>query len=137
MKVEGIKEAEAWKGGGVLSAGYHTVRIEEAKEGESTNRHPQFELEFGNDEGSIRDWLVVVPSTMGKLKQLLDATGVEPDNEEVTPAQLEGKKLMIHVRMEPHQDPSKGDRARVNQYLPLKNSEGPNGAPADDSDLPF
>lgn len=134
MKVEGLKDAEAWKGGGVLPAGYHTVKIEDAKEGTSSGGHPQFELEFGNDTGSIRDWLVVVPTTIGKVKQLVDATGIELADEEITAGMLQGRRLMIHVRMEPHQDPAKGERARVNEYLPLKNGDVP---PPDDEGLPF
>lgn len=146
-----MDKVDAWSGGGILGAGAHTVYVDRAEEGTSSGGHPQIELEFRSAQGagSIRDWLVCIESTAGKVRSLLDATGIEPQAGEwqFEPRMLVGRKLDIRVSEEPDRnDPSK-TRSRVQEYatagalatdVPADTSGLPagNGAAKDDN-LPF
>jgi hypothetical protein len=138
MKLSDMKAVEAWSARAMLPIGLHTVTILEAEEKESSGGNPQFELEFGNDLGTIRDWLTYTPKSAGKIRQFLDAIGIPPEDGdmEVTDHQLVGKALMIRIIEEPdREDPTKM-RSRVATYEPV--TDASNGAPKpDDDDLPF
>lgn len=155
ISIKGIKEVEAWKStGGMLPVGWHTVQIERAEEGTTrTSGNPQIELEFVASNGdSIKEWLVVVPATLGKVKALLEASGVqipEGDDPELPTRALIGKKLDVYVGLEPdYNDPTR-DRRRVQGFAkpgekakPGASSPGHPGDPGnpgltDDDDLPF
>lgn len=126
MKLKDIDKVEAWKGGGVLPPGWHEVTIESCEEGESSNGNPQLELEYTNDEGSIRDWLVVIEKTYGKVKRLLEAAGVkiEEGDWDLNPKDLEGRRLGIRVQEEPdYKDPTQ-TRLRVQAYRALSDVPG-------------
>lgn len=145
MKVEGLKDAEAWRASTMLEIGWHVVTIQEAEEGESSNHYPQFEFLFGNDDGDIRDWLVYTQATIGKVKQLVEATGVVPEDDDLKASDLLGKTLGIKVGMEP--STKGGDRKVVQAYVTpdeakrrAKSANTPdtrNGPPPDDEGLPF
>src|SRR5262245_33282220 len=66
----------------LLPDGNHVVQIVNAEMGQSTNRHPQIELQFRNPNGEIRDWLVITEATVGKVVALCHATGVPLPTEE-------------------------------------------------------
>jgi hypothetical protein len=69
--------AETWDvGGSFLPRGDHKVEVLSAETGRSTNNYPQVELQVGNAQGSIRDWIVVIQSTLGKVVQLTEALGL-------------------------------------------------------------
>jgi hypothetical protein len=128
---------DAWQGGGMLPEGMHTCRIKSAEEGRSSNGHPQVELEFEAVEGeyvgaTIRDWLVVVPQTFGKVKQLVEAAKLDyPAGEFALEARdLVGRRVAILVREEP--DHKGESRRRVKSYDPADGSD----LPADTSGLP-
>lgn len=116
----------------ILSQGDHLVEILEVDgTGNSSGGHPQIELKSGNADGSIRDWIVVIPTSIGKVVQLTDAVGLDrPTDEQVTEegtgyrldptylGQLIGKKVGVIVRTEPNRnDPSK-TRDVVKGYVP-------------------
>lgn len=139
-----LKEAEAWQGGLYLGIGTHPAEITSAAEGQSKKKHPQFEFEWtaiGGDEkgGTIREWLVVIPSTLGKLKGLLEACGVEiTDNlSSISPSDLEGLKAAIVVRKENPDD----KYPRVMGYLPLSDipadTTGLGSSKEPEVDVPF
>ena len=139
MKFNDMAAVEAWSARLMLPVGRHTVSILEATEGESSGGHPQFELEFGNDLGTIRDWLTYTPNSAGKIRQFLDAVGIESQDGdmEVNEGDLIGKHLMVRIFEEPdREDPSKM-RRRVGAYEPA--TEGANDLPggADADDIPF
>lgn len=148
ISVNNLDQAEAWSAGSLLLPGIHTVVIDTAEEGESSNGNPQIELNFravaGEQEGgTIRDWLVVVPKTYGKVRSLLEATGfvIESGEFELPTEQLPGRNLSIHVAAEQdRQDPTK-TRNRVVGYESV--GEGPNlptgssGGGRQDDDIPF
>ena len=148
IKVEGIKDAEAWSSGVMLGIGWHEVKIEDAEEGKTKNGNPQIEMEFVSPQGSIRDWLVIVEATMGKVAQLLDAVGIDRSGiDELDPKTLIGKKLAIFVGEEPdYNDPAK-KRKRVQSYadkapdgsiMPADTNGLGGSGPADaDGDIPF
>lgn len=71
---EQIKSVEAWKGGTMLSLGYHNVTVGDAEEGTSQggDPHPVLEMQFVGQAGSIRDWLHITEKSLGK-RQLLAA----------------------------------------------------------------
>jgi len=128
---------EAWSaGGGLIQPGIHSCKITEAKEGTSSGGYDQIELELTNDQGAtIRDWLVITPKTLGKIKQVLDACGVGvPEGEfDLTASDLQGKSAEIVVAEEPGQDGN--TRSRVKAY---REASGQSElATADTESMPF
>jgi hypothetical protein len=70
-------EAEVWSvGGDFLPRGDHTAKVMDVEKGRSTNGYPQVMVQVGNEQGSIRDWIVVIQSTLGKVVQLTEALGL-------------------------------------------------------------
>lgn len=159
MSTNPFASAEPWEVSTerILPEGNHVVRIEEASGGTSSGQHPQIELRFVNEAGSIRDWLVITQATVGKVVSLAQATGVGvPGDDDVDGLRvrdewiyrLVGKTVGIVVREEPdNRDPSK-TRTRVQGYVDpsrIKDSQQPsNGsstygqAPAESKrDIPF
>lgn len=138
VDLEGV---EAWAAGQILPPGSHNVEVVEAKEGESGTGKPQLELELlayeGEYEGgTIRDWIVVIPKTAGKVKQLLAAFGVgDLDSEVAFEAEdLKGKKAQILVRNEPYDGK---DRSRVKAYEPVGELATASNGSGSEDDLPF
>lgn len=71
---------EAWKGG-ALPKGRHRVRCSSCEEGRSSGGH--FELHFTWEAiageavgGTIQDWVQITASSLGKVRQLLEACAV-------------------------------------------------------------
>jgi hypothetical protein len=99
--------------------------------GSSSGGHPQVEINCSNEQGQIRDWIVVIPQTIGKVVNFTDACGLErPTDEQVRPdgtgfrldpqylAQAVGKQVGVIVRKERNDlDPSKPDKDRVKGYV--------------------
>jgi hypothetical protein len=86
IKAPNLNEHEAWKGGGMLTANpdgspkKHHVQVLEAVEGESSGHYPQIAILWGNEDGQIRDWVVVKPpdaegegGTFGKVVAVYEA----------------------------------------------------------------
>jgi hypothetical protein len=155
---------KAWsvsEGGGILPAGEHLVEVVDI-EGDSTSSggYPQIVVNVSNADGQIRDWIVVIPSTIGKVVQLTDAAGLERPTDAQVEAdgpgyrldpkyldKLVGKQVGVVVRDEADRnDPSKV-RQRVAGYVApssVKQSDVPSDAsefqtPAtvSDDDIPF
>lgn len=142
----------------ILGEGNHIVDIKDAHMSTSSGGHPQIELEFGNTEGKIRDWLVITDASIGKVVQLVQSVGMAlPEDDDIEGGlrlkqvyvdRLVGHKVGIVVRDEPsYKDPEK-TISRVQGYVDparLKGSDVPsNGnayrhpAPqADDKPVPF
>ena len=101
MKLKDMDKVEAWSGTGgtLLGVGPHNVTIETVEEGKSGNDNPQLELELTGEAGSIRDWIVVVPQTYGKVKSVLEAAGitVQEGDWDFNPQSLVGKRVRIIV----------------------------------------
>jgi len=126
--------AEAWEASGdtILTAGDHVVKVNEVDGGgNSSGGYPQIELRLGNEQGTIRDWIVVIPSTIGKVVQLTDAAGLpRPDDSEITQEgqgwridasyldQLYGKTIGVILRDEPDRNDPSRMRTRVKGYVP-------------------
>jgi hypothetical protein len=141
---------EAWSGGVMIPPGKHVVTVQEAAEGKSSGNFPQIELRLeASDGASIRDWIVVIPQTYGKVKQLFEAAGkpIQDGQEEVTAQALLGCRLLITVQEKPDRvDPSK-TRTRVEAYEPVPGQAGvpsasyppatAQGAGAINDDIPF
>lgn len=144
MKFENLNEVEAWKSGAFLGIGTHPAEIVSASEGKSSGGHDQFELEWaatdGPEKGStIKEWIVVMESTKGKVVALLEACGVTipPGEFNVGPEQLKGLKAAIVVRKEPDDK-----YPNVKGYLPISDlpadTTGMNSsASSADDKLPF
>lgn len=151
ISVSNMDQEKAWSGGAMLGPGQHQVQIERADEGKSSGGHDQVELEFAatNGSGSIRDWLVFTPKTLGKARSLLDAVGIEAQSGEweFPTSQLVGKNLTITVGQEPDRQGATNDdgtpkmRTRVYAYAEPGTSTASttgngNGSSGDD-DIPF
>lgn len=132
MSTNPFAKADAWEAsGGFLTAGDHVCRVLAIDgTGDSSGGYPQIEVKVGNADGEIRDWIVVIPSTLGKVKQLYEAVGLpDPTEDEfqeeenglrVSQAyldQLLDKPIGVIVREEPDfNDPTK-TRDRVKAYV--------------------
>ena len=146
MKLKDFDKAEAWSEAPRLPLGWSDVKIESVEEGKSSNNNPQLTIEYGNSQGSIREWLVVVEATYGKLKALTDAAGIVVEGEDFDPQTLVGKSIGIYIEEEPsRKDPTQTFR-NVSAHRPAgQGSDIPgdteglpaaNGQGADD-DIPF
>lgn len=142
IKVEGMDQVEAWKGGVILPPGKHTVIVETADEGESSGGYPQVEILFVSTEGlgEIRDWLtfsrsstVAWEASLGRAKMLLEAVGIESKGGEweFPTNDLVGKRLKITVAEEPKYNEPERLVSKVKGFQPLDESD----MPADTSGL--
>ena len=148
-----IDGEESWAVGRMLPLGVHDVTIAEVAQSNTSNNNPQIEMKFANKEGDyIRDWLVVVPNTYGKVLQLLEAVGIEPQpgDWDFDPGTLFEKRLQIRVGEEPDREDPTQMRSRVFAYMALGTVTQTGGdVPADttglvgatsgssDDDIPF
>jgi hypothetical protein len=157
-----FKSTEAWDVSTerILGEGNHVVEIKDARVGTSSGGHPQIELQLGNSEGEIRDWLVITQASIGKVVALAQSADMAlPDDDEIEGDGLRlkqvyvdrfvGRQVGIVVRDEPsYKDPDK-TVSKVQGYVEparLKGSDVPdaNGnafrhpAPKpDDAPVPF
>jgi Protein of unknown function (DUF669) len=106
MKID-LTDVEAWRGGVILPPGEYTVQVDDATEETSSGGNPQIKLEMRaiggeQDGGTISDWVTVIPKTLGRVKQVLEAMGVQNLDGQVSfeAAELIGKKCRIVVRDE-------------------------------------
>jgi hypothetical protein len=146
--LKGVGEVEAWSSDVMLPTGWHKVTIESAEEGTTSNGNPQIEMQFAGGGGTIRDWLVVIEKTMGKVAQLLDAVRIDRTGIDAIDAKmLEKRSLYIYVGEEPDQKNPGKTRRRVQSYaaklpdgasLPADtNGLGGSGPEGADEDIPF
>jgi hypothetical protein len=108
---------EAWKGAQMLPPGRHLCRCIDAEEGRSSGGHFELHLTWEaitgeHTGGQLQDWVQVTQSALGKIRQLLNATGADvPAGEFSLSAQMfrgrtaelvarEGRKPNGDVRME-------------------------------------
>jgi len=138
-----LSGVEASTGGAVLGVGKHRATFTESVEGESSGAHPQFEVKLSNDEGSIRDWVVITDKSLWKVRQMIEAVGHEiPDGEfKFQASWLVGCEVGITVAIEKYKDE---DKTRVKYYDRLpetkakKISSGHASTGVDDDDsIPF
>lgn len=142
MKIGALDEVEAWKGGVYLPVGVFDVKCTHEAHVESSKGNPQIELEWEAIEGehkgaSIKDWVVVIPSTLGKVKGLMEACGVDiPKGEfELKPNDFLGLHCRIVVRKEDG-DEYPRVRAYTTSDLPMPDTSGMNGT-TEDERIPF
>jgi hypothetical protein len=115
--------------------------------GTSSGEHPQITVKAGNDEGEITDWIVVIPSTIGKMVQLAEAVGIpRPTDEQVRPdgtgfrlhpeylAAFVGKQVGVVVRAERDNKDATKMRDRVKGYVTPDKAKG--SAPSPDAGGP-
>jgi hypothetical protein len=140
--------ADPWEvsTGTILSAGDHICDIVEIDgSGTSSGGYPQIELRVQNADGSSRDWIVITPSTQGKVSQLFRAVGIDPpgdgefdpENGRITAKcldQLYAKKVGVIIRDEPDfKDPTR-TRQRIQGYVSVskiaESDATPNGTTA-------
>lgn len=126
-----FQQAEPWEVSldTLLPVGNHVVTIAEATPGESSGKHFQIELRLENQQGSIRDWMVITPNSAGKVVALANAAHVDlPADEDVIDTaklvlsdsyvhQFVGQRVGVVIREEQdYQDPTKM-RLRVQGYV--------------------
>lgn len=113
----------------IFGPGNYVVTIQDAQGGTSSGGHPQIELKLVNDQGAIRDWLVITDAAIGKVVALCNATGLPlPEDDDLEPGEhlrlkqvyidrLVGLKTGVVVRDEPdYKDPTRM-RSRVQGYV--------------------
>jgi hypothetical protein len=129
----------------MLPVGSHVVTITDPVMGQASTGNPQIELRVEGDLGSMRDWLVITPNTIGKVVSVFDAAGIErpqdgefdPDTGVLTDAcvdRLHNRKVGVVVREEPdNREPGKM-RRRIAGYVDAHQLMS--DIPADTSGLP-
>ena len=120
----------------MLPAGNHVVRIEECTTGHSRNNFPQLELRLVNNQGAIRDWMVITEASVGKVVALANAAKVDlpTDADIIDTAKLElseayaskfiGKTVGVVIRNEPDYKDATQERARVQGYVDASRIKG-------------
>ena len=70
---------EPWKGGAVLPKGTYLARCTEQEEGRSAGGHFEIHLTWEDTagDGQIQDWVQVTETTLGKVRQLMEACNVQ------------------------------------------------------------
>lgn len=142
MDLTGIEKEQAWAVQNILEPGWHNVRITEAKESQSKQGNPQIELDLESltGDGNIKDWIVVVPQTLGKVRQLLDSAGVQiksGDWADFSPEMLAGSEVSVLVRTEEkYGEPGKTINRVVGYEMPRVGAAVGNGSTSDAS-IPF
>ena len=118
MEIPALDGVDAWTGGAILPPGWHEVRVNEANETRSSNGHPQAELKMESPDGSITDWVTVTRNSLGRVKQVLLAFGIEipPSKFGMDWSQLVGRSVRIFVREEPKNGGSGETRTVVKAY---------------------
>ena len=117
ISIPDLEQVEAWKSSPMISrVGWHDVTIVEAEEGKSGNDNPEFQLQFSGDEGSIRDWVQVTEATLGKIKSLVQAVGLEFSGGDLAAEKFRNRRLSIFVGTEPDRDDPTKERHRVKGY---------------------
>lgn len=126
-----LTSIDAWTGGGILPPGKHTCRITEARESLSSGGHTQLEMVWAATGGEnagleIREWLVVIDRTLGKVKAFLDAVGyqIPQGSFSLDVSQLVGKTATILVQEEPDRMDSTKVRSRVKAHEPAHPETG-------------
>ena len=146
IKLENIDQAEAWSVSQVLPPGWHNVQVLSAEESQSSAGHPQTELELEslNGDGKIKDWIVVMEKTLGKVRQLIEAAGlnIQGGAWEFDPVALKGAAVSILVRQEPkYGDPSTTVNKVVGYEPPradiAQHTAGNGSTHSADDDIPF
>lgn len=144
-----LDNVEAWAAGDILPPGTHVCRIDNATEGTSRGGHPQIELDLrctvGEFEGgTLKDWVVVTQASLGRVRQLLEASGLDipPGEFELDASALNGRPVQIIVREETK--PDGGTATRVKGYeqvsgngLAQNGSEPVAAGAVKDKSLPF
>lgn len=130
-----VTDVEAWEASDILPPGTHKVEVIKAEEGTSSGGHPQLELELRaytgeHQDGTIRDWIVVIPSTAGKVKQILEAFGIEK-LVGYGAEDFKSRRAQIIVRTEPRDGQ---EYSKVRAYEPVSDSTA---AKSDEEPLPF
>lgn len=146
IPVQNLDREEAWKVSNILPPGWHTCKITEAAETQSGSGNPQIELDLeaiggDNPGGTIKDWIVVVPQTYGKVKQLLQAAAVpvEAGDWALDVTVLRGREVSVLVRQEPKfDDPTKTVNRVAGYEMPRFTVNGGDGtATSADAAIPF
>lgn len=106
-----LDNVESWKGGAMLSPGSHPVRCTDAEEGRSAGGHFELHLTWeatagAEKGGTIQDWVQVTQTTLGKVRQLMEACGIQvPAGQfELGAGKLQGAQCVVVVRERPKPD---------------------------------
>jgi hypothetical protein len=143
INLSGIEAVDPWEGGGaILPPGDYLVTCSSADVGETSTGKPQIEVQLEAANGlGIRDWIVVTPKSLGRVKFILaagfgvDLAKVNIDN--FDPSILVGRKTSILVATEPRRDDPTQTRTVVQAYRPVGEHPGDRqDVPADTSGLP-
>lgn len=145
-------EVEAWSGGALMPPGRHLCTLDQVAEGTSSGGHPQIEVTMVVAAGahigcSARDWIVVTDNSLGRVRQFLEAAGVEINEGEfeIPFGALLGRKVTVLARQ--GHKPDGSEKLEIAAYMspdaagadvPVDDLPGePVGAGARDDDIPF
>jgi len=111
---------EAWGTTGILQPGDHLCKIVEVLESTSASGAPQLQVTLESIDpdsagDQIRDWISLTPQARGRLKQFLEAAGVEVPNGKMRLDldDLVGRRIKVLVRQSEYQ---RQLRSRVKAY---------------------
>jgi hypothetical protein len=117
---------------GTIPLGQHDVEIVDAVPGVNSKGNDNLRVvyELASSGAQIADWLVHVPQSRWRWRQLWEAAGLEfPNGGEVDERDLIGRRVHIDVIEDTYQGQPRPRVGEVSEYLG-------SDIPADDSDLP-
>lgn len=135
IKIESLNDVEAWKAGGSpFPLGKHPGRIDSVEEKAASTGSPQVEITWtglGSADGcEMREWLVILPQTYGKVKAFLEAVRwpLKEGAFDMPTTELVGRQAMLVVGTELR---DAREFRRVMGHLPMEGD-----VPIDTSGLP-
>jgi hypothetical protein len=128
--------------GNFLKEGTYNFVITNAVERTSKNNDPMIaiEIEIKNNDQTymLRDFVVVVPKMLWRLKQLCKSIGIDFMKGKISDSELLGKKGDVEVVLQETED--YGPQNRISRYIEkitLDDSDDKDDSENTDDDLPF
>lgn len=112
--IPNLADVEAWSGGSLLPPGRHLCRVDSVDDSQlSPGQHPQIIVDLrctnGQHAGSTaKDWIVITEKTLGKVRQFLEALGMQiPQGDFYLPTDhIPGRPVVVNVIEEDGNEPA-------------------------------
>jgi hypothetical protein len=104
---------------GAVPIGQHDVKIVDAVHGTNSKGNPNLRVVFETPDGAqIADWLVHLPQSRWRWRQLWEAAGLEfPNGGEVDERDLIGRCVHIDVIEDTYQGRTRARVGEISEYL--------------------
>lgn len=125
--------------GNFLKDGHYQFVVSHAVESTTKGGDPmiKIEIEIKQNEKThvLRDYVVIVPKMLWRLKQLCQCVGIDYNKGQISDAELIGKKGEVEVILQ--DDPDYGTQNRIARYVENIKLDDDSENIIEDDDLPF